>query len=120
MTSFPARLDDRLDYETSRLRLLARLKKEEPDRTRAVLEGQISAGNAPYLPPLHAATPSYHSLGLAIDNYGPPLRRMAISAKPEWERKLPDWDLHAYERVNMHKQRMTALERRREKGINAN
>jgi hypothetical protein len=45
---------------------------------------------------------------------------MAISAKPEWDRKLPDWDLHAEERIDMHKFRLIALKKRRERGIKAN
>lgn len=121
MTSFPSKIEGRLQYESDRLELLARLKREEPARLKKSSEQtKCLSTTDSYQPPLHTATPSYHSLGLAIDDYGPPLRRMAISAKPEWQNKLPDWDLHAEERITMHELRLVALQKRRERGIKAN
>lgn len=124
MTDFPDTLERRLEYESRRIKWLVEMKEEEPDRVKAsreqCIKAQMDNGETAYAPPEHAGTPSYHSLGLMIDDYGPPLRRMAIAAKPHWGNKLPDWDEHAEERKNMHKLRKVALIKRKERGIRQN
>ncbi|UZJ55741.1 hypothetical protein CBS101457_005061 [Exobasidium rhododendri] len=120
MTAFPRDLEGRLAYETRRIEWLSSLRKKEKKKEEKCIMEQIEKGEGVYAPPEHTGTPSYHSLGLMIDDYGPPLRRMAIAAKPEWESKLPDWDEHAEERRNMHEARKVALMKRKERGIKSN
>lgn len=121
MTAFPDNLVERLQYETNRIQWLAYMKETETERIQAAtLLCSKDEKKGEYTPREHAGTPSFHSLGIMLDDYGPPLRQMAISARPEWNEKLPDWNLHAEERINMHKLRKVALEKRRDKGIMMN
>lgn len=121
MTDFPDDIKGRLQYETKRIKWLAFMKETEPERVQAAISRCAKDGkDDEYTPSEHAGTPSFHSLGTILDDYGPPLRQMAISARPEWNEKLPDWNLHADERINMHKLRRIALEKRKEKGIKMN
>ncbi|UZJ56046.1 hypothetical protein CBS101457_005366 [Exobasidium rhododendri] len=121
LTSFSqSSLDDRLEYEKERLKWLSELKESEPERIRAAQEQYIkevkSAGKDAYVLPEHTGAPPYHVLGTIVDDYGAALRSMAISAKPEWEKKLPDWHEQSKGRNAMYALKRTTLERKRAQG----
>lgn len=120
LTAFPSSLEERLQYETKRRQELARLKETEPERIltaqKKFIAEQANGNGAAYVPPEHTGAPPYHVLGTIVDDYGSALRSLAVSAKPEWESKLPHWPEHANERIGMYDLKRQTLEGKKRRG----
>lgn len=119
-TSFPNDLEERCDYERKRIQFLSEYKQQEPERIKVAQEQHAreqEKNKDIYIPPEHTGGPPYHVLGTIVDDYGPPLRSMLISSRPEWETKLPDWSKHTEERNAMYDLKRSILEKRRKMGL---
>jgi hypothetical protein len=119
--TLPDKLQDRCEYETNRINFLAQYKAQEPERFKVAQEQlaieQKEKGKDAYVLIEHTGGPPYHILGTIIDDYATALRDMAVSAKPEWESKLPDWKQYGEERNAMYDLKRRTLERRRKLGL---
>lgn len=103
----PPTIEGRREYENRRIALIRKLHEEKAENERKALEiwekrkeelAHQKAGGS-YEAPDHIYLLPYHVLGTMVGDYLPPLRQMAIEAKPQWERKLPIFeesnDLHS-------------------------